>query len=361
MTPDRDRFLGALVDPTRVTAWSLAEWDRMVRVARKSGLAARLYHLLLERGVLEQIPPRPVLHLSSVATVADRQHVMLAWEVEQVRQALAPQGTRVILLKGGAYVMAGLPVARGRLFSDIDILVPHDVLKETEQALFAFGWLCQGYDAYDRRYYRQWMHELPPLTHISRKSVLDVHHTILPPTARLRPDPRRLMEAAVPVEHHKGVFVLCPEDMVLHSATHLFHDGELEHGLRDLADLDDLLRHFAQRDGFWDRLVARGYEMDLARPLFYALRYCRALLETPVPPEVMASLERAGPPSYLRAVLDRLFERGLSPHHPLCDDRFSSLARWLLYVRSHYLRMPMHLLLPHLVRKAFKKNRSTAG
>jgi len=26
---------------------------------------------------------------------------------------------------------------------------------------------------------------------------------------------------------------------------------------------------------------------------------------------------------------------------------------WLLYIRSHYLRMPLHLLVPHLARKAY--------
>jgi glutaconate CoA-transferase subunit A len=31
------------------------------------------------------------------------------------------------------------------------------------------------------------------------------------------------------------------------------------------------------------------------------------------------------------------------------------LARWLLYVRSHWLRMPPHLLVPHLVRKAWMR------
>jgi len=28
---------------------------------------------------------------------------------------------------------------------------------------------------------------------------------------------------------------------------------------------------------------------------------------------------------------------------------------WLLYVRSHWLRMPAHLLIPHLVRKSLRR------
>ena len=31
----------------------------------------------------------------------------------------------------------------------------------------------------------------------------------------------------------------------------------------------------------------------------------------------------------------------------------SRVSQFAMYVRSHYLRMPMHLLLPHLLRKQF--------
>ena len=36
-------------------------------------------------------------------------------------------------------------------------------------------------------------------------------------------------------------------------------------------------------------------------------------------------------------------------------DALTAAARWLLYVRAHYLRMPLHLLLPHLLRKSFHR------
>ena len=31
----------------------------------------------------------------------------------------------------------------------------------------------------------------------------------------------------------------------------------------------------------------------------------------------------------------------------------SHVAQFLMYVRSHFLRMPLHLLIPHLIRKQF--------
>jgi len=36
--------------------------------------------------------------------------------------------------------------------------------------------------------------------------------------------------------------------------------------------------------------------------------------------------------------------------------RCTGPARWLLYVRGHALRMPLHLVLPHLLRKAWLRH-----
>src|SRR5690606_2651387 len=133
-------------------------------------------------------------------------------------------------------------------------------------ALMLRGWATTHHNAYDQRYYREWMHELPPMQHVTRQSVLDVHHAILPITARLRSDPAKLLQAAQPVARDPVLKVLAPTDMVLHSATHLFLNEEFSNGLRDLADLDVLLRHFSVDPGFWQKLTMRAGELGLGRP-----------------------------------------------------------------------------------------------
>jgi hypothetical protein len=150
-----------------------------------------------------------------------------------------------------------------------------------------------------------------------------------------------------------GVYVLSAEDRILHSAAHLFHDGELPHGLRDLTDLDLLLRHEAAAPRFWARLVARATELQLGRSLFYALRYAQRFLDTPVPADVWEGLRPVAPTPGLLRLMDSMFSRALAPAHPSCDDALSPLARQAAYIRAHWLRMPSHLLLPHLFHKAF--------
>ena len=343
----------ALTQPAAVVSWTAAQWEMLVRQARAADLLGRLAALLAERGLLERVPSAPRAHLIAGQRLAEAQAEEVRREVGHIGKALARTGVDVVLLKGAAYLFAGLPAARGRVFSDIDILVPKKALPEVEAALMLHGWATSHHEPYDQRYYRRWMHELPPLQHVSRATVLDVHHSIAPPTGRLKPDAAKLLDAALPVNGLPRLKVLSPVDMVVHSATHLFLNEELSHGLRDLADLDSLLRHFGARASFWPELAARATGLGLARPLYYGLRYAAAMLGTPLPVE---AVKPAAKPAFgIEALMDALFLRALQPDHPSAADWLTPLARWALYVRAHWLRMPPLLLVRHLAVKAWRR------
>lgn len=97
----------------------------------------------------------------------------------------------------------------------------------------------------------------------------------------------------------------------MHSSAHLFQDGDLAGGLRDLVDSDCLLLHFGKVEpGFWDRLVPRAMELDLVRPLFYALRFCRRLLRTEIPERTRREIRAGRPPGPIPGVMDWLALRG---------------------------------------------------
>jgi hypothetical protein len=346
-------LLRVLRQPLSMAALTLPEWDLLLRQATAANLTVSLYHLAEEHALLAQIPAQPREHLLWARVLGERHRQAVRFEAAAIGAALADVGVPLILLKGAAYVLADLPPGQGRLFSDIDILVPKARLNDVEGILSLHGWVGSDLDAYDQRYYRQWMHELPPMQHMQRESVLDVHHAILPETAAVRPDPDKLRAAACAVPGMSGVQVLAPADMVLHSATHLFYDGEFDKGLRDLFDLHRLLQHFGATPAFWDILPRRAHELELARPLFYALRYVSLLLGTIVPDSALDALESAGPGRLLLGAMDQLFERALLPVHASCADSFTASARFLLYVRGNWLRMPPVLLVRHLFHKAF--------
>jgi hypothetical protein len=115
-----------------------------------------------------------------------------------------------------------------------------------------------------------------------------------------------------------------------------------------------MLRDFSERDpGFWAGLVARARELDLPGPLFHALTYSQRVFNTPVPESVTADA-RDRWRALRKPLMDFLFLRALRPDHPSCRLPWSGTALNLLYIRSHYLRMPLYLLLPHLARKAWR-------
>lgn len=359
----RDLLIDIWAKPERPPALSLRSWETLLAQAWQSGLIARLATHLTDRGWMHDVPARPRAYLEGALRAAERQVQEVRWEVECIRRALAPIDTPVILLKGAAYVLAQLPAARGRLFSDVDFMVPRERLHEVENALFRSGWYIEGGDPYNQRYYRQWMHELPPMKHARRGSAIDVHHTITPPTSHFSVDGRRLLAHCRALEGGGRLQVLAPPDMVLHSAVHLFQEGEFDHGLRDLLDMNDLLQHFGSDPGFWSGLAQRADELGLGVPLYYATDQVRRLFHTAMPGPFVAAVAQMRPPWTHRLLMERLLSTALYPDHPSCDGPFTASARWLLYVRAHYLRMPLWRVVPHLIRKAWMRQfpRAPAG
>ncbi|KQN77913.1 hypothetical protein ASE90_13540 [Sphingomonas sp. Leaf67] len=329
------RLAGALADPA---LWdgldSPDSWNALIAAARAEQLIGSLATRL--DGIA--MPPAAARIMADARASAEQGRVAALWEAEMARRALAPLGVPVVLLKGTAFVAAGLDAGRGRSIGDLDILVPRDALDAVEAALLAAGWEWVKPDPYDDAYYRRWMHELPPLIHRERDRMIDVHHTILPPTARPTPDAALLIADAVPLGN--GLSVLSPADMVIHAAAHLFVDGDLQGGLRNLWDIDRLVREFDD-GGFVDRLMARAGRHDLVPATARALRLAKRIFGTP--------LEEFAP-----VASDALFVRRL-----LARDGWGRLrhrgTEFGFYVRSHWLRMPPAMLARHLWTKFRKK------
>jgi Uncharacterised nucleotidyltransferase len=340
-----------LSDPATIDRLTPEAFGRAMDVAQR----ARLLGWLVEQVRAGHVPPDAPQWLRDRLVTADAlvggYERAVRWEIDRLSRAFLDTGQMWILLKGGAYIAAGLPPGRGRRVADIDVLVPRADLDRVEQILQEHGWQFPEIDAYDNRYYREWMHELPPMVHRDRHSIVDVHHAILPRTSRLKPSPERLLERATPVAG--AVLVLCPSHMVLHAAAHLFHDGEIAGAIRDLVDLDQLLRSFGQDDAFWGDLLQEAVALDLTRPAYYALRYAHRWFDTPVPNDVTAAASAWAPPAAVRRLMDALVQRTI----PEGFRDTSQAAVFALYVRSHWLRMPPVQVIRHLTRKSLSVRR----
>lgn len=349
------RVLTALLrEPERAPTLPIRELDLALRVARRVKLLGRLAERLQRRDLLGSLPPAAREQLESALVVVGARARAARWELDCLVRALRSDGDiAIVVLKGTAYLLAGLPNAAGRVFADVDLLFPEALLAEAERRLTARGWRGTKLSPYDQHYYREWTHELPPLVHEEREVEADLHHNIVPRTGRLKPPAAELLAATVAIEG-TPFRRLADADLVLHSMTHLMFDSELADALRELVDIDELLRHFSAQDSlFWQRLWERAERLDLARPAFYALRYAHALLGTPIPESVLQRSWRGAPPSPVVWLMDRLVPRALYPQHPDAPSRAAAAARFWLYVRSLWIRMPPLLLARHLSYKFY--------
>ena len=364
MFSSRQLLPNIIQNPASVVDFSHKDWDMVIRQARRANILGILYYFICKEEIKQEIPQFVFRHFEAQHNIDKNYRDAVKLECQIISEILHSINLPLVVLKGAAYVVKDLPVSYGRLFSDIDILVPKERIKEAEQVLKLHGWLTGPINEYDDKYYRKWMHEIPPLHHIKRGTSMDVHHAILPETAALKPSSQLLLQSVIPVSDLENVYVLSPVDMVLHSMTHLFHEGEFDHGMRDLIDLDGLLKYFSKHEaGFWYQLIARAKVLDLSVPLYYGLRYLKRLLNSPIPESVIAESKISV--GGRKKIMDALFDRALMPAHKSCSDWFTPVARWCLYVRSHHLRMPAYLLIPHLMRKTYmkrvEKNKATTS
>lgn len=342
----------ALRDPRGIPGLAPRDLDALLRVLRRARLLARVAWRLRDARLLSALPPAAVDHLLGALAHAEAQRRAALWELDRVVHALRDElPAPTVVLKGCAYALAGLPNAGGRWLVDVDLLVPKARLAAVEAGLREGGWVTAKLDAHDERYYRSWSHELPALVHVDRETEVDLHHNIVMPTSRARPDARLLLEAARPPPG-SALHVLSPVDMTLHAMTHLMTSSDLADALRELVDVDELLRHFGEREpGFWEAFWPRAEALDLARPAFHALRQAKRCLGTPIPDAVLDASRAGAPAAPAVRIADALMPLALFPMHPDAASTRARAARLLLFLRSHWIRMPLPLLAWHAANK----------
>jgi len=322
----------ALAEPASVATLDAGQWQALLTMARAELLSATLARRL--EGIAKPTAAQRFLDDAKASCAQGRTAAL--WEVEMARRALVSLDVPVVLLKGSAFIAAGLKAGQGRFVGDLDILVPRADLGRVETALLDAGWEWVKPDPYDDAYYRQWMHELPPLIHRERDRMIDVHHTILPLTARPTPDAASMIADSVPLEN--GLWVLSPNDMICHGAAHLFADGDLAGGMRNLWDIHCLIEEFGV-EGLTVRARRHGLESAVAR----AARLTNALYGTIIPDSWRSW-----------ASLDPLYTRRLTARDGWGLET-RPVTREYFYVRSHWLRMPPMMLVRHLWTKWRKR------
>lgn len=341
--------------PEILKSLSESEWNELLFQAYRINQVARLYAFIKHEQLAELIPNSLLWHFTSARQVALAHRRDYTYTLNKLATHLSALKAEVILLKGSAYALSETQkVGDGRLFSDIDIFVPHKHLAGAEQILAWSGWQFDKQDEYDMDYYRQWMHELPPMTHPTLPMSLDVHHHIVPIISRtafaLEPLLASIRETSI-----SRFKTLLPEAQLIHTAMHMLTNDDVTNITRDL--LDFYLNFSAHNNPeFSTVLVELAQSTQTQAHVYRALRLIRDLFDVPFDKTLSDQIFDC---KHGDKIVDHLYRQLILDKVNQPDPNKVAYQQSLLWLRAHYLKMPLSILIKHGVHKAMHSLKSS--
>jgi hypothetical protein len=325
------------------------DWETIIFILRHIGMLANLFYIAKNNGILKKYSPYAQKHLTSARMYSDRQALQVHHESKKIKLTLGKFAIDPIYLKGASYTLRQSNNSLGRIYSDIDVLVQKDEIEDAQTALNQSGWHSNKITDYDKKYYREWAHEIPPMAHIERGTTIDLHHNLIPPISGRAPNINLFTKDVEKTSD--GYLVLYPPATFLHSLVHLCNNEEFGNGFRDLVDLFLLAKEFGD-DRFWEQLEQLALETSFTLELYYTLTLLKLFFDGDIPQNTYSRLENKHK-SLRSNVVIRLLRSALKPHHPLTLSKIDNLHIFILYIRGHWIKMPFHILVKHLSTKAF--------
>lgn len=364
MVPSTALLLRLYREPKSAPTLTPSDWSSVMGAARRCRAMGHLGLRLNQAGVLRDIAPAVTMHFDSVKLVIAERQRLLRWELSELSDVLSDLPFSIVLLKGAAYELQGMPLAGARMAGDIDLLVAKTHLALVEARLLEQGWAAAQLTNYDERYYREWSHELPPMKHPDRGVEVDAHDSITPGISGNSDAINLLLKSVHPIKsQHRShgtagsrFHALSPVDQLVHVAVHTFRDSELAIRLREVMDFDFLYRQLAAAlppNELSRSLTSRAAELGVSRPVWWATHFSARWLDTPCVP---ASTALAGAPSRPRLLaMQWLADHAMLPGALERSNAPQALAKTGLLIRYHWQRMPPLQLGKHLVRKSYRR------
>jgi hypothetical protein len=214
-------------------------------------------------------------------------------ELDSLVAAMRGEGVEPIVLKGAALSRSHYASPGLRTLSDLDLLIREDEIAPLHALLVE-----RGYRQIDTGVDYAVHHHTAPYLAAAGYPRVELHVGLGPGREVLEVE--GLRSRSEPRGH---VRALCPEDQLLHCCLHLAGAGAFVAGVKDLCDIDRLLR---DPDFDASALCDRAESAELGRTVYYSTRLAARALNTPVPVEIRRRLRRHRLPRFedllLRAI-----------------------------------------------------------
>ena len=229
-------------------------WERTIAIAAREGVLPGLHGML-------NCPPDVADFLDAFYELNSVRNRQLLAELEELALLLNSAGIEPVLLKGAAYLVAGVyddPAAR--LLSDIDLLIPREQSRQAYDLIVRAGYEpCTSYQVNHPT--TLICHHHPPLTKVDRLPV-EIHHSLGMGACPAILNAREVVDASAPIQLGRARVRL---PAAHHLMTHLIMHSQVHHGaycriwppLRSMLDLvrlnrrlppdwEDVCEHFAR-------------------------------------------------------------------------------------------------------------------
>lgn len=328
----------------------LTNWEDSLFVLREAKLLATLYHSAKRKGCLNQYPDFAQKHLRSASVYASQQKLQVNFEAAELRELFEEIGVTALFLKGAGYALRDSLNSEGRICSDLDILVDKADLNNAEAHLRDNLWLPEALDEYDEKYYREWAHEIPPMMHLNRGTVIDMHHNLYLPISGRALDVTPFFTSREKTQ--SGCFVLEPSATVMHSIIHMFANEDSSSWMRDLVDITMLIQEY-ENDVFWEKLLKLAkqtkFEFEFVSCLYALIHYT----DMQLPKEIQAYIITYPLTRLQKWLIHNAIIPAIAPEHEKTLSGKHRLAKQIVYFRGHWIKMPAFVLFKHFVLKSF--------
>ncbi|WP_158971610.1 nucleotidyltransferase family protein [Paraglaciecola sp. L3A3] len=335
------------IKPEVALAFTPKQWQQLVLILRHQQLLACYSAVFKQAGIFQKIPQQAQRHFLNADVLVANHKKQVMFEAAELQREIGDKQQYLIFLKGAGYTLSKTRVGDTRVYNDIDILSDKSSIDEIEKKLCLFGWLSEELTEHDEKYYRKWAHEIPPLRHGKRGTIIDIHHNIVPIISGRQLDANQFATHSVTTED--GFQILSFAAMTLHSLIHLFFNEDVKKGYRDIIDIHTLMTYHSEGD-YWQELLSLSKETGFELELFLACRYVQQILKTRIPEEITEQVAKNIP--WNIGYLDFVYKKVLLPSHPSCRPKFFALAEFLVLLRGHFQKMPLHILIFHLTTKS---------
>lgn len=264
------------------------DWHSLFSLAQRYNMTGMLAWQL--RGLLEtiEIPKEIIDQLRSSLWTGASRNLLLTQELSKVLRGLEDAAIPVIVLKGAHLATLVYEDISLRQMGDIDLLIRKPDLFRCDRVLTGLGYGPSNIE-WIQHEYSTVHHHLPGYSKPGAP-MIEVHWSIVHPDSFYNIEIDGLWQRAHPVEITKcKVFVLAPEDLLMHLCLHACHN-QFINGPRALVDIAETVQRY-QPDIDWNLLNRLAIKGNARKSVFLLLFLAADLLNALIPTEILTNLK----------------------------------------------------------------------